>query len=412
VRKPALALLLALAAPLAAPAGAVLCAIDQVPAATLLVPYFEVDLAHSSGMTTLFTITNATPNAALTHVTVWTDWGIQALTFDLYLTGHDLQTINLRDVIANGLMPRTASAGQDPADTISPKGSQSQDIVYASCNGLLPGPNLSAAFQAHLQAALTGGSSVVYGNKCGGSAHGDQIARGYVTVDVVTKCSLYAPSEPEYYDNAVIGMANQLLGDMMLVDPSQNLAFPYPVVHLEAGALPPGAPSFYGRYAAGNADAREPLPSTFAVPFETSPPDATTSLLVWREASASGSPVNCGTAPSWVPLPTPPVVAVDEQTDAGHLAADLPLATQRLDLGAGPGLPLARGTLLVALDHGGFPSRPAQAWVLARQTRGTLELGVVGHPLDDTCGGERFRLLFHDGFEAELAPWSGREPGG
>ena len=34
--------------------------IDEVPAATLLVPYFEVDLGNPSGITTLFSITRCT----------------------------------------------------------------------------------------------------------------------------------------------------------------------------------------------------------------------------------------------------------------------------------------------------------------------------------------------------------------
>src|SRR5262249_42219232 len=89
-----------------APAGAVLCAIDQVPAATLLAPFFEVDLNNVSGVTTVVAITNTASTAHVAHVTLWTDWGIGVLDFDVYLTGHDVQVINLRDLF-NGLIPRT-----------------------------------------------------------------------------------------------------------------------------------------------------------------------------------------------------------------------------------------------------------------------------------------------------------------
>jgi hypothetical protein len=43
----------ALATAAARPAAAVTCAVDPVPAATLLLPYFELDLAHpnSAGCT-------------------------------------------------------------------------------------------------------------------------------------------------------------------------------------------------------------------------------------------------------------------------------------------------------------------------------------------------------------------------
>ncbi|HXO22611.1 MAG TPA: hypothetical protein VOA87_22035, partial [Thermoanaerobaculia bacterium] len=56
---------------LAGPAGAVICTIDDVPAATLLLPYFEVDLANGNGITTLFSVNNASATAILAHVVVW-----------------------------------------------------------------------------------------------------------------------------------------------------------------------------------------------------------------------------------------------------------------------------------------------------------------------------------------------------
>ena len=75
---------------------------------------------------------------------VWSDLSVPVLDFNVYLTGYDVQTINLRDILVNGILPRTASAGQDPTDTISPKGAFSQDINFASCTGLLPPPTLPA----------------------------------------------------------------------------------------------------------------------------------------------------------------------------------------------------------------------------------------------------------------------------
>ena len=80
----------------ATPSRAVIGTIDDVPASTLLLPYFEVDLEHSSGVNTLFSINNASASAAVAHVTVWTDWSFPTLDFDVYLTGFDVQTINLR----------------------------------------------------------------------------------------------------------------------------------------------------------------------------------------------------------------------------------------------------------------------------------------------------------------------------
>ncbi|HEX6865177.1 MAG TPA: hypothetical protein VF414_20270, partial [Thermoanaerobaculia bacterium] len=44
-------------------AFAVIGTIDDVPAATLLLPYFEVDIANQNGVTTLFSINNASATA-------------------------------------------------------------------------------------------------------------------------------------------------------------------------------------------------------------------------------------------------------------------------------------------------------------------------------------------------------------
>src|SRR6478609_6145100 len=146
-------------------AWATICDIGAQPSATLLLPYFEVDLgASGTGQTTLFSINNASATAALAHVVVWSDLSVPVLDFNIYLTGYDVQTINLRDILVGGKLPTTASAGQDPKDTISPKGAFSQDINFASCSGLLPAPVLPASFVQHLQQSLTGLSSSVLGN--------------------------------------------------------------------------------------------------------------------------------------------------------------------------------------------------------------------------------------------------------
>ena len=120
-------------------AHAVIGTIDDVPAATLLLPFFEVDLSNPNGITTLFSINNASATAGVAHVTMWTDQSIPTLDFDVYLTGYDVQTINIRDIF-NGNLPRTADAGPDPADTISNKGTLSQDINFPGSTGPCASP--------------------------------------------------------------------------------------------------------------------------------------------------------------------------------------------------------------------------------------------------------------------------------
>src|SRR6266542_3762348 len=91
---------------------------DQ-PAATLLLPYFEVDLANPSGANTLFTVNNASASAVLAHVTIWSTMHVTVYAFNVYLTGYDAKPMYVRDLLS-GVLPRTASAGQDPTDAISP----------------------------------------------------------------------------------------------------------------------------------------------------------------------------------------------------------------------------------------------------------------------------------------------------
>src|SRR6202140_3406852 len=168
MKKTALCLALLGLLALGGQAVAVICTIDAVPAATLLLPYFEVDLNNPNGLTTLFSVNNASATAVLAHVVVYSDLSVPVLDFNIYLTGYDVQTINLRDILVNGLIPQTASAGQDPSDKISPKGAKSQDINFASCTGQLPPPPLPASFIQHLALSLTGKASPLFGGLCSG----------------------------------------------------------------------------------------------------------------------------------------------------------------------------------------------------------------------------------------------------
>src|SRR5260370_17169312 len=121
MKKTALCLALLGLLALGGQAYAVICTIDDVPAATLLLPYFEVDLNNPNGLTTLFSVNNASATAALVHVVLWSDLSVPVLDFNIYLTGFDVQSVNLRDIIVLGNLPQTASPRQDATDTLTPK---------------------------------------------------------------------------------------------------------------------------------------------------------------------------------------------------------------------------------------------------------------------------------------------------
>jgi hypothetical protein len=422
-------------------AAAEIGTIDDVPAATLLLPYFEVDLDNPAGVTTLFSVNNASASAAVAHVVFWTDKSIPTLDFDIYLTGYDVQTINIRDIF-NGILPRTADAGSDPGDTgnpadgISNKGPLSQDINFPGSTGpcsvpyaAFPTPTLSPAFLIHLRNSHTGGPSPVFANRCSGADYGDNIARGYITVDSVTSCNLSFPSDAGY-STGLIDFRNILWGDYFYVNPTQNFAQGETLVHIEAcngggfsgyvgngaGLCPfgPGDYTFYGRYAAvaGN-DQREPLATTFASRYALGGDfDGGTDLIVWRDSKTipvgANGPYSCASGDvAWFPLGQTDIVAFDETenpTDlcfqgdnvspaTGGAETCFPLEAQRIFAEGGNAIasdmaiPTDFGWLYLNLNHtvagDPFPG-VAQAWVTTTMdAEGRFSVGFDAIQLDN-----------------------------
>ena len=272
------------------PVSAELCTIDQVPAATLLVPHFQVDLdawcgapGSGAGVTTLFTIRNTRAEPVLTQVNLWSDVDLPVGGFPVYLDGYDTQAINLADVLCNGAVPMTGT--QFFEGSLS---APQETFPLCQNGGLLEIPTLSPAFVAHLQASLTGQPSPLTG-AFSGIDFGDNIARGYVTVDTIEVCDSTMPSDPGYFFGKATN-ENVLLGDYQIVHPANNFAFGETAVAVEAAEVPfflPGDMTFYGRYVGETGqDQREPLPTTFLVPrTDGGLADNQTQLIVWREGS-------------------------------------------------------------------------------------------------------------------------------
>jgi hypothetical protein len=221
------------------------CDIALLPAATLLLPYFEVDLADPRGETTLFTITNASPLEQIAHVTLWTDYGFPVIDFNVYLTGYDVQGLNLYDVIAEGqLAPPRGTGFDDPG---SPEGDYSDDnpaIQRETCRNLPMA--LASVYLTRMQQAFTQGSVAPLGGSPGCSRIGGvhPHATGYATIDVSRRCGILMPTDPAYYTDE-IAFDNVLTGDFMQVDGNQNFAQGNPLVHIRAvpeGGRPPRAP--------------------------------------------------------------------------------------------------------------------------------------------------------------------------
>lgn len=375
-----------------------ICVIQNAPAATLLLPYFEVDLARAQGANTLFTVNNASNRGVVGHVTVWTDLSVPTLDFNVYLTGYDAVTFDLRELFVNGLVPQTASDGQDPVDAISPQGAFSQDVNVASCTGQLPLPPLPGLLLTHLQNAHTGFPSPIF-NACSGRALGDRVARGYVTVDVVSSCTLLFPTDAGYFGAGGTGAAtndNVLWGDVLYLDRRAEKARSGPVVTIEASGGDPetstsGEYTFYGRYGGWSAaDNREPLGTQFGIRYRTVNRGAT-DLIVWRDSKVVQAPFACGNPPA--PLGQEEIAAFDDEENPEVLTGmPFPAESQRVAVG-GAALPVSfdSGWLFANLNHaaGGSPSEDpaaAQGWVSSIVELGSrFTIGSEAVQLDSAC---------------------------
>lgn len=386
-------------------AFAVMCAIDEVPAATLLLPYFEVELGNDQGMTTLFEINNASAAAALAHVTLWTNWSIPTIDFDVYLTGYDVVPINLRDVF-NGILPQTGP-------TVSNLGDYSWGHVNFPNCGILPIGNLPGTLVAHIQAAHTGQQSPFDGACYGGAT---AMAVGYITIDNVNACSQVFPNATGYFVQGGTGIANNdnmLWGNYYMVDPGNNFAMADTLVHIEAetdffaGAAVP-VRTFYGRYVNyQGADEREPLGTTWAARYVTGGAfSGGTDFLVWRDSgSAAAVGLACGTVPAWYPMDHDQVVFFDEEENPSEVECTVspcppdeilfPIETGRYDVSL-LGTPWFAGWAYLNLNDGQSAFCPAgfcQSYVaIEMSAEGRYTVGFQAVLLNHLCNPATVRL--------------------
>jgi len=259
------------------------CDISVAPAATLLLPYFEVDIfgRQSTARTTTFSVINTSRFSRVARVTLWTDLARPVLNFNLFLTPYDVQSINLYDVLARGVI--APPSGYSPADC--------QTGV----------DRLSTAVMNEVRTALTTGRIPGCGSSAVGLTHSNAI--GFVTIDLVNACGTTFPTDPAYYDELLFD--NVLTGDYEWINPNPttgNYASANPLVHIRA--IPEGGPAgasalvalpytFYDRYtprATPKMDRRQPLPTAFAARFIQGGTGAfNTELRIWREGVTGGS---------------------------------------------------------------------------------------------------------------------------
>jgi hypothetical protein len=208
------------------------CDIGVYPAATLLLPYFEVETAVRA-TDTFFTVTN------VSNV--------------LFLTGYDVQSISMYDVIANGIVAPGASPGTSSKvapGALSAANGANPNLSLGGCDQL-PGV-IPQVTRASVQNALTTGIYLTpgFGSGCGSTPVGSPAAThttsttaaGYVTIDVTSRCSATDPADPAYYVSEIL-FDNVLTGDYEILNKAvgRNYAGGSPLVHIRA--IPEGGPA-------------------------------------------------------------------------------------------------------------------------------------------------------------------------
>ncbi len=265
---------------------AVTCAYDNVPGATLLIPYFSVSGTVTGGyITTVGTdtkvsFTNVSDPGIIAHVTVWNKYSKAVLDFNVPMTGKDVAFFSMSDILNGKLnvnLPQydnvhfpddvcgvgATPAAFDPSPWIGwasndfhrfrnptfPSGSDY--FLSVSKYGTPPGSLTDDAFKAFRPSVMasldesgdiralqtSAGANILDLNNPAcevGSAvipDGAAAFSGYITVDVVNYCTNFFPDQVSFYENDAIATAgwgeagytpNVLIGDVFYVDPTAN----------------------------------------------------------------------------------------------------------------------------------------------------------------------------------------------
>ena len=288
-------------------AGAITCTIDQRPAATLLVPYFAATFnadgtvlnTGATALDTLVTIGNASSAPMLAHVSVWSERTELVLDFNIALTGFDIQSFSVAQVLRGFLpvtpvnqhhVPEVMDSHQvtidgdvcqkaclsGPCPPVYPApGGYLRDIPTSPANAGFDNNSATVAYppgpfpSSFLFQVLDSLDATPDSHVCGGTnvENGTPIVitnpiHGYITIDHANYCTLSNPNDANYYTNDAIGMENNLFGDYIYTSGVGIGTKGFPAVAIEADpslvdttALSttsttgvPGRRTFYRRY--------------------------------------------------------------------------------------------------------------------------------------------------------------------
>jgi hypothetical protein len=272
-----------------------ICAFDPVPAATLLFPFVAYNYDQGAdGVNTLFAITNVSSDAQIVHVTLWTDYSIPVLDWNVLLTGYDVYTFDIRSILKDGKIPATFTVTHsadgdgnfegvldqgpvshtnpliDPnwdgpddhaGDPVNDSGLWWPESTYVFDNAAMGGcdpddeayPGKFATLEIDdtillfFQQMLQASQYVNHGyNNCAGGADFPLLQANwwdnrdefddtwaYITADVVNTCNKAFPDTSEYWSDYA-EYQNVLIGDVIWSNYNNNYSEVSNAVHIEA----------------------------------------------------------------------------------------------------------------------------------------------------------------------------------
>jgi hypothetical protein len=234
---------------IASSAGAVTCTIDQRPAATLLVPYFQVSFDPDGNLVTtgigardtIVTIANASGAPMIAHVSVFTRYSQLALDFNVALTAWDVQAMRMSDVIT-GLLPDTVNQDGEDACQRNPDA----EVYFpgdtgTAANGFLRvRPLAPVTSQDNSQATTDYNTRFILPDlvhdlrfDCVTETE-DLLAIGYLEIDMANYCNLSDPTVASYWYNDAAGMENNLWGEIIFTSGFGIPTYALSTVNLEA----------------------------------------------------------------------------------------------------------------------------------------------------------------------------------
>ncbi|HEV7764261.1 MAG TPA: hypothetical protein VGQ76_04605 [Thermoanaerobaculia bacterium] len=381
-----------------------------------------------------------TRTAQVARVTLWTDFSYPVYSFNIYLTGYDLQTINLYDVFLGTIGTRRFGTGA----WVSPQGDLSETnprLDLSDCGRIER--EIPAFHLARLQTAFTEGRVAAIPSTnllaCNNVGNVHERAVGYITIDVVGSCGSAMPTDPQYFSED-LRWDNALIGDYQQVSDSDNFAQGSPMVHIRAiGQTVRGRfvaslnDTFYRRFqtvADPNADGRQPLPATFAARWINGQ-GLRTSFKIWREG-ITGSAAACTDYPYNGRIPIAESVVFDEDENGEGLR----------DQGPGCNFPVCIGddsvqlpnTALVHVDDRDvFPQRlsdddvtgwvylnldqaesqpkPLQSWVIvSMRAEGRYSIDMDAAVLGNGCTGSIGASAFSGHGDPDVLPGPAQFP--